>query len=88
MDGYAKENSTTFVSGDSVTRGWQTVLDRYKARYDTRAKMGTLAFTELEFTPDWSIGRGECLVETPKGIVKSFLEEHLERISEALQKVG
>ncbi len=45
-------------------------------------------FTELEFTPDWSIGRGECLVETPKGIVKSFLEEHLERISEALQKVG
>jgi flagellar assembly protein FliH len=45
-------------------------------------------FAELEFTPDWSIGRGECLVETPKGIVKSFLEEHLERIAEALQKVG
>jgi flagellar assembly protein FliH len=45
------------------------------------------AFAELEFTPDWSIGRGECLVETPKGIVKSFLEEHLERIGEALQKV-
>jgi flagellar biosynthesis/type III secretory pathway protein FliH len=44
-------------------------------------------FTELEFTPDWSIGRGECLVETPKGIVKSFLEEHLEHIAEALQKV-
>ncbi len=40
----------------------------------------------LEFTADWSIGRGECLVETPKGIVKSFVEEHLERISEALQK--
>lgn len=42
---------------------------------------------ELEFTADWSIGRGECLVETPKGIVKSFIEEHLERISGALQKV-
>ena len=42
---------------------------------------------ELEFTADWSIGRGECLVETPKGIVQSFIEEHLERISEALQKV-
>jgi len=51
MDGYAKEAATTFVSGDSVTRGWQTVLERYKARYDTRAKMGTLAFTELEFKP-------------------------------------
>ena len=44
-------------------------------------------FAELEFTADWSIGRGECLVETPKGIVKSFIEEHLERISGALQKV-
>ncbi len=43
-------------------------------------------FAELEFTADWNIGRGECLVETPKGIVRSFLEEHLEHISEALQK--
>jgi len=44
-------------------------------------------FAGLEFTADRSIGRGECLVETPKGIVTSFIEEHLERISEALQKV-
>jgi flagellar assembly protein FliH len=44
-------------------------------------------FAELELTADWNIGRGECLVETPKGIVKSFIEEHLEHISEALQKV-
>ncbi len=51
MEGYAKEEATTFVSGDAVTRGWQTVLDRYKARYDTREKMGTLAFTELEIKP-------------------------------------
>jgi ketosteroid isomerase-like protein len=51
MDGYAREDSTTFVSGDTVTHGWQTVLDRYKARYDTRAKMGTLTFSELEIRP-------------------------------------
>ena len=44
-------------------------------------------FAELVFAADWSIGRGECLVETPKGIVKSFVEEHLERISEMLQNV-
>ena len=42
---------------------------------------------ELEFTADWNISRGECLVETPKGIIRSFIEEHLEHISEALQKV-
>ncbi|MFL6334473.1 MAG: YybH family protein [Pyrinomonadaceae bacterium] len=51
MEGYAKENGTTFVSGDTLTRGWQTVHDRYQARYDTREKMGTLAFSELEFKP-------------------------------------
>lgn len=48
MDGYARSDETTFVSGDSVTHGWQTVLDRYKKNYDSREKMGTLAFTELE----------------------------------------
>ena len=51
MAGYAKEDSITFVSGDTVTRGWQTVLDRYKKNYDSRAKMGTLTFSELEFKP-------------------------------------
>jgi ketosteroid isomerase-like protein len=51
MAGYAREETTTFVSGDTVTRGWQTVLDRYRARYDSRAKMGTLTFSELEFKP-------------------------------------
>ena len=51
MEGYAKEDATEFVSGDSLMRGWQAVLDRYKARYDSRAKMGTLTFSELEIKP-------------------------------------
>jgi len=51
MEGYAKEDSTEFVSGDMLTRGWQTVLDRYKSHYDSRAKMGTLTFSELEIKP-------------------------------------
>lgn len=50
MDGYARSAETVFVSGDTVTRGWQTVLDRYRQRYDSRAKMGTLTFTDLEIT--------------------------------------
>lgn len=48
MDGYARAEDTTFVSGDTVTRGWQTVLERYQRRYDSREKMGALRFTELE----------------------------------------
>lgn len=48
MQGYHKSDDTVFVSGDNVTRGWQTVLDRYKKNYDSREKMGTLEFSELE----------------------------------------
>ena len=48
MDGYARSDETTFVSGDTLTRGWQTVLDRYKKSYDSREKMGTLVFSDLE----------------------------------------
>ena len=51
MEGYAKSDQTTFVSGENVTRGWQTVMDRYRAKYSDREKMGTLTFSELEITP-------------------------------------
>lgn len=61
MDGYMRSNETTFVSGDTVTRGWQTVLDRYRRGYDTREKMGTLAFSDLEIkalAPDHALADG------------------------------
>src|ERR1700736_3788832 len=51
MNGYARAETTTFVSEDKVTRGWQTVRDRYKKKYPDRAKMGTLTFSDLEITP-------------------------------------
>lgn len=51
MDGYERSEKTVFVGGDNVTRGWQTVLDRYKKNYDSREKMGTLTFSDLEITP-------------------------------------
>jgi flagellar biosynthesis/type III secretory pathway protein FliH len=44
-------------------------------------------FAGLEFAADRSIARADCLVETPKGIIKSFVEQHLERIEEALMGV-
>src|SRR5437879_1088773 len=51
MNGYARSPSTVFVSEDTVRRGWQTVRDRYKKKYSSRAKMGTLKFSDLEITP-------------------------------------
>ena len=50
MQGYWRSDKLVFISGDNVTRGWQPTLDRYKKSYDTRAKMGTLRFADLEFT--------------------------------------
>ena len=48
MQGYWNSPQMTFVSGDSVTKGWQPTLDRYKKSYDSKAKMGVLTFSGLE----------------------------------------
>ena len=48
MNGYERSEQTVFVSGDNLTRGWQTVLERYKKNYNTREKMGTLTFSDLD----------------------------------------
>jgi flagellar biosynthesis/type III secretory pathway protein FliH len=45
------------------------------------------SFAKIKFVADPGIGRAECLVKTPKGIVKSLIDEHMERIIEALTKV-
>ena len=51
MAGYARSPKTTFVSGNEVRRGWQTVHDRYAKKYNSREKMGTLTFSGLTITP-------------------------------------
>lgn len=50
MNGYVRSDATEFISGDKLTRGWQTVRDRYKKKYDSHEKMGTLHFSELKIT--------------------------------------
>lgn len=48
MIGYWNSEKLIFASSDGVTRGWQPTLTRYKKSYDSRAKMGTLTFSDLE----------------------------------------
>lgn len=50
MEGYWRSPELVFVSGANVTRGWQPTLDRYKKNYDSREKMGTLTFSDLEIS--------------------------------------
>jgi ketosteroid isomerase-like protein len=51
MNGYEHSDTITFISGDQLTRGWQTVLERYKKRYSSPGLMGTLTFSDIEIQP-------------------------------------
>ena len=50
MNGYVRSDKLEFVSGGKVTRGWQTVRDRYHRKYGSREKMGTLKFSDIKIT--------------------------------------
>jgi flagellar biosynthesis/type III secretory pathway protein FliH len=43
------------------------------------------ALAGVTFVSDSNIGRAECLLESPRGIVKSLIDENLERIGRALE---
>jgi ketosteroid isomerase-like protein len=48
MTAYWKSDETAFVGANGITRGWQAVLDRYRAKYPDRKAMGHLSFSDLE----------------------------------------
>lgn len=50
MRGYWQSPDLVFVSGATVTRGWQPTLDRYQQKYASRAQMGTLTFSDVQVT--------------------------------------
>src|SRR5688572_14726315 len=74
MRGYWNSEHLTFVSGDTITRGWQPTLDRYKKNYATKEKMGALKFSDVEVKQlskdaavvlgSWSLTRAG---DSPKG---------------------
>lgn len=69
MQGYLKSDDILFLSGNSITRGWATVLARYQKRYPNPAAMGSLTIGDLEFVtlaPDTVLVVGRWTVETKK----------------------
>ncbi|KPK91778.1 hypothetical protein AMJ80_07075 [bacterium SM23_31] len=50
MAGYRRSEDLTFASEDTVSRGWEAVLKRYKTKY-TPETMGQLNFSDLKITP-------------------------------------
>ncbi len=43
-------------------------------------------FAGVKFVSDPNIGKAECRLETPKGVIESLIDEQLERIGNALKK--
>jgi len=43
-------------------------------------------FAHIELRANHSVGPAECMLETPKGMIKSFMDEQLETIARALEK--
>lgn len=68
--GYWKSPELTFSGSNGVSRGWDSVLARYKKNYPDRAAMGELAFSELEFRflgPDAALVLGKWHLKREKG---------------------
>ena len=47
MDYYWRSEDLEFKSGDTIHRGWQATLERYKREYPTKQAMGWLDFSDL-----------------------------------------
>jgi beta-aspartyl-peptidase (threonine type) len=71
MTGYWNNHELTFVSGDTVTKGWEATRDRYIKRYRSEGKeMGRLSFTELvvePYSPTMALARGRYHLTTSTG---------------------
>lgn len=51
MNGYWNAPEVTFAGSSGITRGWQSVLERYRKSYPDRKAMGHLDFSQLEVHP-------------------------------------
>jgi ketosteroid isomerase-like protein len=64
MQTYWNSDSLLFTSGGNVQRGWNATRAKYKKSYNTKEKMGTLHFSNLEITQlsstsAWVFGKWE-----------------------------
>ncbi|MBL8212331.1 MAG: nuclear transport factor 2 family protein [Bryobacterales bacterium] len=71
MKSYENSPATTYAGASGVTKGYTTVLERYRKRYPDRDAMGTLRFTNIEVRllgKDHALATGKFnLQRTPAG---------------------
>lgn len=71
LEGYWRSDALRFVSGATLSEGYDATLERYRDRYPDRAAMGRLSFNVVDIEP---LGQSAALV---------FGEWRLERRNDA-----
>jgi len=61
--------------------------DLEKCRKAQQGKPGS-TLSGIKFISDPNVGRAECVLESPKGIIKSLIDDNLGRIGKALEKAN
>jgi len=81
MEGYWKSDSLLFTSGGTIRRGWDETLQKYRQKYDSREKMGKLAFSDvsvklLSDRSAWVFGRWKIdrTGDAPDGVFTLILK--------------
>lgn len=82
MEGYWKSDSLLFTSSGDIQRGWKATLEKYRASYNTKEKMGKLTFSDLDINllaPDaaWVFGRWKLIRkdDRPEGVFTLVLRK-------------
>ena len=82
MQGYWESDSLAFTSGGTVSRGWRATFNKYSTKYDSKEKMGTLTFTDIEVSilsddAAWVLGKWRLvrLKDQPHGIFTLILKK-------------
>ena len=89
MNGYARSDATEFVAGDKLTRGWQTVRDRYKKEIRQPREDGDAHFLRDKNHAGWVadaalvLGRWKLAREKRQAAWRfhSALSPHLRRLA-------
>jgi ketosteroid isomerase-like protein len=85
LEGYWHSPELSFSGAAGTTRGFALVRERYRAKYEDRAAMGQLEFSELEFRglgPRAALVLGHWHLKREKGDVGGVFTLILERFPE------
>ena len=89
---YARSRCSTIKEALKESPAHRNVIlhlnpDDFAQYQDIQKEQASHSSEGIEFIADSAVGPAECILESPKGILKLSIEENLERIAKAFEKV-